>query len=98
MLLCFLLHFKNRASISHFLFCVAVVLEDLGVRSVETVILSVPEGMHSCEGLRGVWRALEDQVDAGKVYSLGISDLNMEELEQLYNSVRVTQLYPDHSV
>jgi len=56
---------------------------------VETVILSVPEPCHHYLALKDLWRALEAEVDASRVYSLGVSDLNKEQLEELYNSVQV---------
>jgi len=68
---------------------VARVLEDLGVASVETVILSVPESMHSYDELKDLWKSLEAEVDAHRVYSLGVSDLNKAQLEELYNTVHV---------
>ena len=62
---------------------------DLGLTFIETLIVSVPDTHHSIEALAPIWKTLEKLVKTDKVYSLGISDLKKDELEQLYETAQV---------
>jgi glutamate--cysteine ligase regulatory subunit len=68
---------------------VAEVMRELNVTFIETVILSVPEDHRTLDFVSPLWSALEQQVTAEKVYSLGISDLSKDQLEKLYDCATV---------
>lgn len=68
-------------------------MSDLGVTSVETVILSVPETSRTLADLSVMWTTLEEHVQAGRIFSLGVSDLSKVQLEELYNAVKVSRLF-----
>ena len=61
----------------------------LGVTFIESLILSVPEEHTSLEYLKPLWSTLEEQVEANRVYSLGISDLSKSQLEELFGWAKV---------
>ena len=65
----------------------------MGVKSVETVILSVSSGYSEnvthIDLIKNYWMELEDFVSRGVVGSLGISDLNLEQLTNLYDWAKV---------
>lgn len=60
------------------------VMTSLNVSFIETVILSVPEDQRSIESLDPLWSVLEQHVKEVRVYSLGVSDLNKDQLQELY--------------
>ena len=62
---------------------------ELGVNFVETVILSVPASCRNLETLHPIWQQLEALVDAEKVFSLGMADLDKEQLEALFLEAKV---------
>jgi len=65
------------------------VMSDLGVTFIESVILSVPEEHKNLCQLQTLWAALEEQVACNRVYSLGISDLSKQQLEELFDWSKV---------
>lgn len=73
--------------------CVSV-LTELNITFIETVILALPELEEDEEVTLSViqpyWEALEEMVEGERVLSLGIADLNKEQLEELYNWAKVT--------
>ena len=71
------------------LFYFFAVLCELGSGHIETVLLSVPEDKRSWSDIQPIWEAMEDYVDQEKIFSLGVSDLNGEQLEELYNAAKV---------
>lgn len=74
-------------------FCVSV-LTELNITFIETVILALPELEEdeevSLSVIQPYWEALEEMVEGERVLSLGIADLNKEQLEELYNWAKVT--------
>ena len=64
-------------------------MSELGVSFIEAVILSVPEEHKNLCKLETLWAALEEQVACNRVYSLGISDLSKQQLEDLFNWAKV---------
>ena len=68
-------------------------MEELGVSSVECVILSlVPEPRETesfLDELKPLWSALEELVEKGSVYTLGVSDLTKDQLEGFYDWAKV---------
>lgn len=73
--------------------CVSV-LTELNITFIETVILALPELEEdeevSLSVIQPYWEALEEMVEGERVLSLGIADLNKEQLEELYNWAKVT--------
>ena len=78
----------SRAPTNH-----TTALAELGVDSVETVILSVnlsqSNATNHLDVIKPHWRELEEFVSRGVVYSLGISDLNLALLTALYDWAKV---------
>lgn len=68
-------------------------LTEMGVSWVETVILSVTptqsEASSHFDLIKPFWRELEEFVAQGKINSLGISDLNLEQLTALHDWAQV---------
>lgn len=62
-----------------------VALEELQTEFIETIILSVPEEYRSSDSLYSYWQVLEKLVDEKKVLTLGVSNLNVDQLDNLYN-------------
>lgn len=73
--------------------CVSV-LTELNITFIETVILALPELEEdeevSLSVIQPYWEALEEMVEGERVLSLGIADLNKQQLEELYNWAKVT--------
>ena len=68
------------------------VLTRLGLNYVESVVVGFPDSLEvALEGddVLKVWSALEELVDDGMILSLGVSDMNVEQLESLCSYVRV---------
>lgn len=57
---------------------------ELNVVNIETVIISLPDLLRTESNLQILWEELESLVKESKVFSLGISDLNKDQLERLY--------------
>ena len=71
---------------------VEFVMTRLGLNYVETLGVAFPDSLE--DALEGddvllVWSALEELVDDGMILSLGVSDMNVEQLESLCSYVRV---------
>jgi diketogulonate reductase-like aldo/keto reductase len=66
-------------------------MAELDITFIETVILSVPEEHRDMSYLQKLWLALEEQVDNNRIYSLGISDLSKQQLEELFNWAKVSR-------
>lgn len=71
---------------------VEFVLTKLGLNYVEIVVVGFPDNLE--DALEGddvllVWSALEELVDEGMILSLGVSDMNVQQLESLCSYVRV---------
>jgi len=64
-------------------------MTELDTGFVETVILSVPPQYRNLESLLPLWKQLENQVDSEVVLTLGVADLEKQQLEDLYNAARV---------
>jgi len=64
-------------------------MTELGVSLIETLILAVPESQRDLESLMRIWPQLEALVDEEKVFALGISDLNADQLAALHAESRV---------
>jgi len=62
-----------------------LVMGELNVSFIETVILSVPDDQRTLQHIQPLWSALEQHVTQQHIYSLGISDLSLAQLEELYN-------------
>ncbi|KAL9987895.1 hypothetical protein ACROYT_G002274 [Oculina patagonica] len=65
---------------------------ELGVESVETLFLALPEnlqGEDNLKVLKGFWEEMEYLLDSGYVDSLGVCDLDKTTLEKLYKWARV---------
>ena len=67
-------------------------MAELGVSLIETLILAVPESQRDVESLMRIWPQLETLVDEDKVFALGISDLNAEQLSAQHSESRVGTL------
>jgi len=68
---------------------------ELGVESVDTLFLALPEDLQGEEDLnvlKGFWEEMECLLDSGYVDSLGVCDLNKNSLEKLYEWARVKPL------
>jgi len=71
---------------------VEFVLTRLGLNYVEILIVGFPDSLE--DALEGddvllIWSALEELVDDGMILSLGVSDMNVQQLESLWSYVRV---------
>ena len=66
-----------------------VVSSELGISSIETVLVSLPKGKNDLVNIQPIWTELEELVDQEKVFSLGTSDLDRDTLEELYNWAKV---------
>jgi len=71
---------------------VEYVMTRLGLNYVEIVVIAFPDSLE--DALEGddvllIWSALEELVDDGMILSLGVSDMNVEQLESLCSYVRV---------
>jgi diketogulonate reductase-like aldo/keto reductase len=64
-------------------------LSELGITSLETFILSLATETHNNADIKRLWAVLEEFVDQGKIDSLGIADLLLADLTELYNSSKV---------
>lgn len=65
---------------------------ELGVESVETLFLALPENLQGEENLKvlkGFWEEMECLLDSGYADSLGVCDLDKNILEKLYEWARV---------
>lgn len=65
------------------------VLSELGISSLETFILSLATETRDNADIKRLWAVLEEFVDQGKIDSLGIADLLLPDLTELYNSSKV---------
>lgn len=69
------------------------VLTELNITFIETVILALPELEEeeevSLSVIQPYWEALEEMVEGERVLSLGIADLNKEQLEKLHNWAKI---------
>lgn len=76
-------------------FCVLVLIE-FNITFIETVILVLSELEEDEEVslfvIQSYWEVLEEMVEGERVLFFGIVDLNKEQLEELYNWVKVIQL------
>lgn len=76
-------------------FCVLVLIE-FNITFIETVILVLSELEEDEEVslfvIQLYWEVLEEMVEGERVLFFGIVDLNKEQLEELYNWVKVIQL------
>lgn len=96
MMIIFMFRFNRTTPPSGFeadSFCVSV-LTELNITFIETVILALPELEEeeevSLSVIQPYWEALEEMVEGERVLSLGIADLNKEQLEKLHNWAKVT--------
>ena len=64
-------------------------MDDLGVQTIETVLLSVPLERHELKQVQPLWQTLEAWVHKEQVFSLGISDMSLENLQELYTWAKV---------
>ncbi|CAH3185444.1 unnamed protein product [Porites evermanni] len=64
---------------------------ELGVESVETLFLALPEmsGEDAFEVLKGFWEEMEFLSDSGYIKDLGVCDLDKPTLEKLYQWARI---------
>lgn len=64
---------------------------ELGVESVETLFLALPEmpGEDIFEVLKGFWEEMEGLLDSGYINDLGVCDLDKPTLEKLYQWARI---------
>ncbi|XP_068694736.1 glutamate--cysteine ligase regulatory subunit-like isoform X2 [Montipora capricornis] len=67
------------------------VMCELGVESVETLFLALPEmsGQESLQVLKEFWEEMECLFDSGYVSDLGVCDLDKSMLEKLYQWARI---------
>lgn len=76
-------------------FCVLVLIE-FNITFIEIVILVLSELEEDEEVflfvIQSYWEVLEEMVEGERVLFFGIVDLNKEQLEELYNWVKVIQL------
>ena len=63
---------------------------ELGVTSIDTVMISLPKEHRSMETLQVLWNILEQLVEEEKVFTLGVSDLDKTELEELHSLANVS--------
>jgi len=63
-------------------------LAELGAKQVDLFILSWPHGMDFEKG-KELWKAMESLVDSCKAYSLGISDIEIQEFIELHHFAKV---------
>ena len=73
------------------LYVVLTVLGELGISSVETLILSLTTDIKDLNEIKKLWLVLEDCVEKGKLDSLGIADLNVALLTELYSWCKVSK-------
>lgn len=64
-------------------------MEELGITVIDTLILSLPplqtEEKLTLNHLKPLWVEIEKLVEDSKVLTVGVSDLDAEELAELYN-------------
>jgi len=63
-------------------------LAELGTKQVDLFILSWPHGIDFEKG-KDLWKTMESLVDCNKAYSLGISDIEIQEFIELHSFARV---------
>lgn len=84
---------QKPVSKTHFLinnFFTSVALCELGTSCIETVLLAFPaNNAYQLEDFKEIWETLEKAVHDEKVFSLGVADLNKDQLEELYNWAKV---------
>ena len=66
-------------------------LAELGVSHIETVILSLTYILNhkTLSEIMPLWEVMEGLVEQEKVFSLGVSDLDSKQLEELHSSAKV---------
>ncbi|KAK3740053.1 hypothetical protein QZH41_016330 [Actinostola sp. cb2023] len=83
--------FRENDRLDYFIFQEAMC--ELGVDSIETLLISIPESQDkpdaSFEGLKMLWEEMEELFDSGYASALGTCDLDKEMLEKLYNWARI---------
>ena len=64
-------------------------MNELGIKVIDSLILSVPpllpEEKFSLDRIKPLWTVVEKLVEDSKVSTIGFSDLDTEELVQLYD-------------
>lgn len=64
-------------------------MQQLGVAAIDSLILSLPplpsEEKFTLDHIKPLWIELEKLVSNSKVLTIGVSDLDTEELKELYN-------------
>eukprot|EP00918_Siedleckia_nematoides_P034763 GHVU01075563.1.p1 GENE.GHVU01075563.1~~GHVU01075563.1.p1 ORF type:complete len:289 (+),score=44.68 GHVU01075563.1:49-867(+) len=65
------------------------VMQKLEVSHIETVLLSVPDSLKDLDRILSLWQRLEQLVSEEKVFSIGVCDLNKQQLQQLYDMAQV---------
>ena len=65
-------------------------MSELGIKELDTVLLSMPDGHRTAADIKPVWETLESIVDREQIFTLGTADLDKDVLEQLVNEVKVS--------
>ncbi|CAD5116730.1 DgyrCDS5587 [Dimorphilus gyrociliatus] len=81
--------FMNQANPNSLDEAIQDVMTELGIKTIETVLVALPEKLFTFENIENMWTKLEEYVDENKIFSIGFSDLDTDELERLYNTAKI---------
>lgn len=65
------------------------VMSKLEVNLVDSLILTLPSDQSVNETWKPLWKVLEEQVDQKKLVTIGVSDLDTQKLQELYQWAKV---------
>lgn len=81
--------FMNQANPNVLSEAILDVMNELGIKTIETVLVALPEKLFTTENIQNLWTKLEHYVDDNQIFSIGFSDLDTDDLERLYNSAKI---------